>query len=192
KGLAKDAKAMMGTVKFARPGSFDEIGRAFQQFHKDGRTELKAPDGYRFDTQIPEKETPAYVASTYRSLFRNKSTDAVLVTDNYFLLPFAINVVTDNPAMDTLGMGLASRVAARQFEQAKIPYEEISIGPWPKAPGQVYLFSFRLNKPEGPTIHYIYYLNRGERLDILKVQMPNGMEQEFLPAIERWVMANVE
>ncbi len=192
KGLAKEAKTMMQTVKFSRPGSFDEIGRAFQQFHTDDRTQLKAPQGYRFDTKVQEKETPAYVASTYRSLFKNKSTDAVLVIDNYFLLPFAINVVTDREAMDTLSMGLASRVAARQFEQSQIPYEEISIGPWPKAPVQVYLFQFRLNRPEGPTIHFIYYVNRGTRLDILKVQMPNGMERDFLPSIERWVLANLE
>lgn len=192
KELERDAKNTVESFRFSKPESFAEIHRAFQQMETDELSGLKVPKGYHFAQELPDNELPGYVKTNYESQLAEKSTNAILVNDDYFLQPFAINVVLEQAAMDTLSTGLVCRVTARRFEQNKVPYQEVYIGPWPKAPQQVYLFQFKLLKEDGATMHFIYYVNRGVRLDILKIQLPDGLEKEFLPDFEKWVLGNLE
>lgn len=192
KKIGREAKNAVKSVVFSRPAVFDEIRQAFEKFSRDEFTGLMAPAGYRFTTKFSPDQAPPYIYSNYKSQLSGKTSTAVLVGDDQFKLPFGINVMTNQKPMDSLATMMVCRVTGKQFEQTNIPYQEIGIGPWPGAPKQVMLYQFRLLKPEGATMHYIFYLTRGERLDILKVQMPDGLERELETAVFDWVAANLK
>jgi len=58
-------------------------------------------------------------------------------------------------------------------------YEEVIADAWEKSPKNVFLHKFRLIKDKTATTHYIFYWNRKDKTDIIKIQTSMYLENEL-------------
>ncbi|HWJ28009.1 MAG TPA: hypothetical protein VNS32_15795 [Flavisolibacter sp.] len=179
KGLDSEFEQITGSVQLTQPRNVAVVKDHFDHLERDANTGMLIPEGFQFVKSIERKGMAPYAYSLYSGLLQENNADYVLVARNMTQQLFCLNVKLNNQQVNEATASLLSKFVGNKFKQDGTSYEEVSVGPWEQSPKKVFMHKFRLKKDKTHTTHYIFYVSRENKTDIIKFQTSTYLEIEL-------------
>lgn len=190
--VSKETDQIINSFRFMQPGNIAAVKNDFENPIKDPSTGLLIPQHFHFATVVDSKTVAPWAYSLYKDLLSQNNADYVLVADEMPKQMFCFNVKLNNSLINEQTESLLSKFVGNQFKQDGTVYEEVVASAWEKSPKNVFLHKFRLLKDKTATTHYIFYWNRANKTDIIKIQTSMYLENEVEALFFNLILKEVE
>ncbi|MFL5742604.1 MAG: hypothetical protein ACJ75B_20440 [Flavisolibacter sp.] len=192
KDMSKEAEQIVNSFHFRQPENIREVKNDFENLTKDPSTGLLIPQHFHFAKSVDPKTVAPWAYSLYKDLLSQNNTDYVLVADQMPKQIFCLNVKLNNSLINEQTESLLSKFVGNQFKQDGAVYEEVAASAWDQSPKHVFLHKFRLLKDKTATTHYIFYWNRANKTDIIKIQTSMYLENEIEALFYKLILNEVD
>lgn len=191
KKFETETRDIAGSIKFYRPQIIDVVKSRITTTYSDETSGLFLPSQFRLTKKPDPAKCAPWALSLYSSLISAKNTEYVLVADSMHEQIFAFNVVLNTTPTNNETNQLLCKMVGNKFKSDGIKYEELFVGPWEKSPEKVFLHKFRLTRADAATSHYIFFCNKDDKMNIIKIQCPQYFENELEESFYGLILKNI-